>query len=147
MTALANALAESFVDSFKTELIKDRVWRSRSQLELAIVEYVGWFNHDRLHESLGDIPPVEFEAEWAAQAAFSGELPVAAAAPKPAERLTTPRLCLGETETGVPARDQPEIVAERAAQNGFEEEPRPAKTAPSPSVDETTQLVSLTLRI
>ena len=59
--AYDNALAESFVDSFKTELIKDRVWRTRSQLELAVVEYVSWFNHDRLHESLGDIPPVEFE--------------------------------------------------------------------------------------
>ena len=56
-----NALAESFVDSFKTELIADRVWRTRSQLELAIVEWVGWFNHVRLHESLGDIPPAEFE--------------------------------------------------------------------------------------
>jgi putative transposase len=60
--ALDNALAESFVDSFKTELIADRVWRTRSQLELAVVEYVGWFNHDRLHEALGDLPPVEFEA-------------------------------------------------------------------------------------
>jgi putative transposase len=40
--ALDNALAESFVDSYKTELIADRVWRSRSQLELATVEYVGW---------------------------------------------------------------------------------------------------------
>jgi putative transposase len=59
--AYDNALAESFVDTFKTELIKDRVWRSRSQLELSIVEYVSWFNHDRLHESLGDIPPVECE--------------------------------------------------------------------------------------
>lgn len=36
--AYDNALAESFVDTFKTELINDRVWRSRSQLELAIVE-------------------------------------------------------------------------------------------------------------
>jgi hypothetical protein len=36
-------MAESFVDSFKTELIADRVWVSRSQLELALVEYVGWF--------------------------------------------------------------------------------------------------------
>ena len=43
--AYDNALAESFVDSFKTELIADRVWRTRSQLELAIVEYLGWFNH------------------------------------------------------------------------------------------------------
>ena len=61
--AYDNALAESFVDSFKTELIADRVWRTRSQLELAIVEYVGWFNHARLHESLGDMPPAEFEAQ------------------------------------------------------------------------------------
>jgi putative transposase len=59
--AYDNALAESFVDSFKTELIADRVWRTRSQLELAVVEYISWFNTDRLHESLGDIPPVEFE--------------------------------------------------------------------------------------
>ena len=38
--AYDNAMAESFVDAFKTELIADRVWRSRSQLELAVVEYV-----------------------------------------------------------------------------------------------------------
>jgi len=59
--AYDNALAESFVDSFKTELIADRVWQTRSQLELAIVEWVGWFNHARLHQALGDIPPAEFE--------------------------------------------------------------------------------------
>ena len=59
--AYDNALAESFVDSFKTELIADRVWRTRSQLELAVVEYIGWFNDSRLHQSLGDLPPSEFE--------------------------------------------------------------------------------------
>ncbi len=59
--AYDNALAESFVDSFKTELIRDRVWRSRSQLELAIVEYVAWFNSKRLHSALGDVPPAEYE--------------------------------------------------------------------------------------
>ncbi len=64
--AYDNAMAESFLDSFKTELIADRVWRTRSQLELAVVEYVGWFNHARLHESLGDLPPAEFEALYAA---------------------------------------------------------------------------------
>jgi transposase InsO family protein len=59
--AYDNAMAESFVDTFKTELIADRVWRTRPQLELAIVEYVSWFNTDRLHESLDDLPPTEFE--------------------------------------------------------------------------------------
>src|SRR5262249_44884456 len=59
--AYDNAMAESFVDTFKTELLADRSWRSRSQLELAVVEYVSWFNHERLHESLGDVSPVEFE--------------------------------------------------------------------------------------
>lgn len=59
-----NALAESFVDSFKTELISDRVWRSRAQLELAIVEYIGWFNTARLHSSLGYRAPGEVEVSW-----------------------------------------------------------------------------------
>jgi putative transposase len=67
--AYDNAMAESFVDTFKTELVADRVWRSRSQLELAVVEYVSWFNHERLHESLGDLPPVEFEDLYVRQGA------------------------------------------------------------------------------
>jgi transposase InsO family protein len=57
-----NALAESFVDSFKAELVSDRVWRCRSQLELAFVEYVGWFSTSRLREALGDSRPAELEA-------------------------------------------------------------------------------------
>jgi putative transposase len=65
--AYDNAMAESFVDTFKTELIADRVWRTRSQLELAIVEWVAWFNNDRLHESLGDRPPGEVETLYAEQ--------------------------------------------------------------------------------
>lgn len=64
--AYDNAMAESLVDSFKTELISDRVWRTRSQLELAIVEYVAWFNDQRLHSALGDLPPAEVEAQYAA---------------------------------------------------------------------------------
>jgi Integrase core domain len=60
-----NTMAEGFVDSFKTELIADRVWRTRSQLELAIVEYVGWFNTSRLLEALGDRPPAKFEILYA----------------------------------------------------------------------------------
>jgi putative transposase len=90
--AYDNALAESFVDSFKTELIADRVWRTKAQLELAVVEYVGWFNHDRLHEALGDNPPAEFEQRNAPQASISGNGSVAALDPKPSERLYAPRL-------------------------------------------------------
>ena len=37
------------------------------QLELAILEYVGWFNHQRLHSSLGDSPPAEHEFRYAAR--------------------------------------------------------------------------------
>lgn len=59
--ALDNAMAESFVDTFKTELIRDRVWRTHSQLELSVVAWVGWYNQRRLHSALGDIPPVEYE--------------------------------------------------------------------------------------
>ena len=61
--AYDNALAESFVDSFKTELIADRVWKTRSQLELAIVEWVGWFNTSRLHSALQDLSPQQFEEQ------------------------------------------------------------------------------------
>jgi putative transposase len=72
--AYDNALAESFVDSFKTELIADRVWRTRTQLELAIVEYVAWFNHQRLHEALDDRPPAEVEALYAARTVLTPSL-------------------------------------------------------------------------
>jgi putative transposase len=65
--AYDNAMAESFVDSFKTEPNADRSWRSRTQLELAVVEYIAWFNISRLHESLGEASPVEFEFLYVAE--------------------------------------------------------------------------------
>lgn len=75
-----NALAESFVDSYKTELIADRVWRTNEQLELATVAYVGWFNHRRLHSSIGNRPPVEHERDyWARLALGFGPFPAQAA--------------------------------------------------------------------
>jgi putative transposase len=90
-----NAISESFVASYKTELIADRVWRSRSQLELATVEYVGWFNHERLHEALGDIPPVEFEQLHDPKPALNPPISVngsiAAIARRAADGLTTRR--------------------------------------------------------
>lgn len=93
--AFDNAMAESFVDTFKTELIADRTWRTRTQLELAIVEWVAWYNRDRLHQNLGDAPPVEYEDAYhhalALDAAGGGSgrdsryalAPAAAAAPCP----------------------------------------------------------------
>jgi putative transposase len=102
--ALDNALAESFVDSYKTELIADRVWRTRAQLELATVEYIGWFNHERLHESLGDIPPVEHEQRWRALTAATGANPdgqsVAPLPPRAAEGLTAHRLAAVGAKNG-----------------------------------------------
>jgi putative transposase len=89
--ALDNALAESFVDSYKTELIADRVWRSRAQVELATVGWVAWFNHDRLHESLGDIPPVEFEHAARARP-ISVDGSIAPIPSRAANGLTTRRL-------------------------------------------------------
>jgi putative transposase len=87
--AYDNALAESFVDSFKTELIADRVWRTRSQLELATVEWIGWFNHARLHGSLGDRPPAEFEALHALPADASRSSPSGLAALTAGAEATT----------------------------------------------------------
>jgi hypothetical protein len=55
-------MAESFVATLKRELVKGRVFTSRLQAEIAVVEYLGWFNHTRLHSELGDVPPAEFEA-------------------------------------------------------------------------------------
>ena len=71
--AYDNALAESFVDSFKTELIADRVWRTHARLELAVVEYVAWFNTIRLHSALGNIPPAEHEQRHIAALAADPE--------------------------------------------------------------------------
>jgi putative transposase len=58
-----NALAESFNGLYKTELIRHLgPWRGLDDVEFATLEYVDWFNHRRLHSSIGMIPPAEFEA-------------------------------------------------------------------------------------
>ena len=57
-----NALAESVIGLFKTEVIRQRgPWRSLEEVEIAVLEWVWWFNHHRLLEPLGYLPPVEFE--------------------------------------------------------------------------------------
>lgn len=57
-----NALAESVNASYKTELIRRRgPWRTVDDVEFATLEYVWWYNHQRLHEALGYMPPAEYE--------------------------------------------------------------------------------------
>jgi len=53
MMLMTRCSPNGFVDSFKPELIADRVRRSHALLEFASLEYVPWFNHERLHSLLG----------------------------------------------------------------------------------------------
>jgi putative transposase len=63
--AYDNALAGSVIGLFKTELIKPRgPWKNAEQVEIATLEYADWFNHRRLYEKCGDIPPAELEADY-----------------------------------------------------------------------------------
>lgn len=60
-----NALAETINGLYKAELIHRRgPWKSRESVELATLEWVSWFNHQRLLEPLGYIPPAEAEANY-----------------------------------------------------------------------------------
>ena len=60
-----NALAESVIGLFKTEVVrKQGSWKSFGQLELATARWVDWYNHRRLHSSIGEVPPAEFEASY-----------------------------------------------------------------------------------
>ena len=58
-----NALAESVIGLYKTELVHRRgPWRGCDDLELATLEWADWFNHRRLFGALGYVPPAEYEA-------------------------------------------------------------------------------------
>ena len=71
-----NALAESVIGLYKTEVIHRRgPWRTLDDVEYATLEWVDWFNHRRLLEPIGNIPPVEYEAQYHRSA---GQLPMAA---------------------------------------------------------------------
>lgn len=63
--AYDNALAESTIGLFKTELIRRRgPWKTLDDVEIATLEWVDWFNNTRLHTELGDIPPAEHEQTY-----------------------------------------------------------------------------------
>jgi transposase InsO family protein len=57
-----NAMAESIIGLYKTEVIRLRgPWRHLDAVEIATLEWVDWFNNRRLLEPIGNIPPAEFE--------------------------------------------------------------------------------------
>jgi putative transposase len=57
-----NALAETIIGLYKTELIRhDGPWRNVEHVEFATLDWVDWFNNRRLFEPIGNIPPSEFE--------------------------------------------------------------------------------------
>jgi len=60
-----NALAETIIGLFKTELIRNRgPWRNLDEVEYGTLEWIEWFNHRRLLEPIGNIPPAELEADY-----------------------------------------------------------------------------------
>ena len=63
--ALDNALMESTIGLYKTELIKRRSsWRTLTDVELATAEWVDWYNNRRLHGEIGHVPPTEYETDY-----------------------------------------------------------------------------------
>ena len=70
-----NALAETINGLYKAEVIHRQSWKSPEAVELATLTWVDWFNHRRLLEPIGNIPPAEAEANYYRQTAA---LPMAA---------------------------------------------------------------------
>ena len=60
-----NALAESVIGLYKTEVIDRRgPWRKLDDVEYATLDWVDWFNNRRLLEPIGNVPPAEFESMY-----------------------------------------------------------------------------------
>lgn len=68
-----NALAESTIGLYKAEVIHHQgPWKGANDVELATAIWVHWFHTERLHGSIGRIPPVEFESTWQAAQPATG---------------------------------------------------------------------------
>jgi putative transposase len=72
-TALDNAMAESAIATIKSELTGRQPWRTRLDLELALLTYIGWYNQRRLHRSLGGRTPDQVAAAYQPPATESDE--------------------------------------------------------------------------
>ena len=62
-----NAPMESVNGTLKVECVHDMHFATREQARQAIVEYIGYYNTERRHSSLGNIAPAEFERRWRAE--------------------------------------------------------------------------------
>jgi putative transposase len=72
--ALDNALMESAIGLYKTELITRRgPWRDLAHVEMETAGYLHWFNHRRIHSAIGDVAPAEAEAAWYAARGGEGQ--------------------------------------------------------------------------
>ncbi|GAB3483419.1 hypothetical protein GCM10027398_41410 [Azotobacter salinestris] len=71
--AYDNALAETINGLYKAEVIHRRSWQNREAVELATLEWVDWFNHRRLLEPIGNMPPAEAEALYYRQLTESAQ--------------------------------------------------------------------------
>ena len=72
-----NALAETVIGLYKTELIRGTdqgPWKTIEDVELATLGWVHWYNSERLHGYLDDVPPVEYEEAHQAQFATSAQI-------------------------------------------------------------------------
>lgn len=59
--AFDNAMAEAWVATFKSELVDGRRFPSYEHAEHETLHWIGFYNDERLHEELGDLPPAEYE--------------------------------------------------------------------------------------
>jgi putative transposase len=59
-----NAVAESFWESLKRECVKGRIFATRAEARRAIFKWINWYNNKRLHSSLNDVPPIEWEQQY-----------------------------------------------------------------------------------
>jgi putative transposase len=59
--AYDNAMAEAWVATFKTELVDGRRFPSYEHAEHEVLHWIGFYNGERLHEALADVPPAEYE--------------------------------------------------------------------------------------
>ena len=66
LSARSNAPMESVNGTLKVECVNDEHFKTREQARQAIVEYIGYYNTERRHSSLGNIAPAEFERRWRA---------------------------------------------------------------------------------